>query len=85
MEALSIPNHTSAASNQGVFAPVTVPASGQIALGGPEDTGQGRLLPTTSVDQFAATLGRWFGVSDSELPLVAPNIANFSTRNLGFV
>ncbi|MBS0403348.1 MAG: Tat pathway signal protein, partial [Proteobacteria bacterium] len=57
----------------------------QIALGGPEDTGQGRLLPTTSVDQFAATLGRWFGVSDSELPLVAPNIANFSTRNLGFV
>ena len=57
----------------------------QIALGGPEDTGQGRLLPTTSVDQFAATLGRWFGVSDSELPLVAPNIANFSTRNLGFL
>ena len=57
----------------------------QIALGGPEDTGQGRLLPTTSVDQFAATLARWFGVSDSELPLVAPNIGNFSVRNLGFV
>ncbi len=57
----------------------------QIALGGPEDTGQGRLLPTTSVDQFAATLGRWFGVSDTELALVAPNIANFSTRNLGFL
>ena len=57
----------------------------QIALGGPEDTGQGRLLPTTSVDQFAATLGRWFGVSDTELALVAPNIANFSTRNIGFL
>ncbi|MBS0318872.1 MAG: Tat pathway signal protein, partial [Proteobacteria bacterium] len=54
----------------------------------PEDqwhVGQGRLLPTTSVDQFAATLARWFGVSDSELPLVAPNIGNFSVRNLGFV
>ena len=57
----------------------------QIALGGPEDTGQGRLLPTTSVDQFAATLARWFGVSDSELPLVAPNIGNFGVRNLGFL
>jgi uncharacterized protein (DUF1501 family) len=57
----------------------------QIALGGPEDTGQGRLLPSTSVDQFAATLGRWFGVSDTELPLVAPNIANFGTRDLGFL
>ena len=57
----------------------------QIALGGPEDTGQGRLLPTTSVDQFAATLARWFGVSDSELPLVVPNIGNFGVRNLGFL
>ena len=57
----------------------------QIALGGPEDTGQGRLLPTTSVDQFAATLASWFGVSDTELPLVMPNIGNFGSRNLGFV
>ena len=39
--------------------------------------GQGRLLPTTSVDQYAATLARWFGVSDTELRDVVPNIVNF--------
>jgi hypothetical protein len=45
--------------------------------------GQGRLLPTTSVDQLAATLASWMGVSDTNLALVAPNIGNYSTRNLG--
>ena len=39
--------------------------------------GQGRLLPTTSVDQYAATLAKWFGVTDAELPLILPNIVNF--------
>ena len=39
--------------------------------------GQGRLLPTTSTDQLAATLARWFGASDSELDLVLPNLRNF--------
>ncbi|MDO5087230.1 MAG: DUF1501 domain-containing protein [Comamonadaceae bacterium] len=52
----------------------------QVALGGQEDTGQGRLLPSTSVDQFAAALARWFGVSDTELPLVAPHIRNFGMQ-----
>lgn len=54
-------------------------------LGGPEDVGQGRLLPSASVDQYGATLARWFGVSDSEMVLVAPSIGNFSQRNLGFL
>lgn len=47
----------------------------------------GVLLPTTSVDQFGATLARWFGVSDAQLVDVFPNLANFdvSTRNLGFM
>ena len=48
----------------------------------PEDqwhVGQGRLLPTTSVDQYAATLAKWFGVSPTELPLVLPNLKNFGT------
>jgi len=60
--------------------------------GAPEDAwhvGQGRLLPTTSVDQFAATLASWFGVSDAELPLVLPNIGHFGGAaypvNLGFL
>ncbi|MBL0088353.1 MAG: DUF1501 domain-containing protein [Ideonella sp.] len=60
----------------------TAPA---VAVNGPDDVGQGRLLPSTSVDQFGATLASWFGVSDTDLPLVVPNIGNFSTRKLGFL
>lgn len=46
----------------------------------PEDqwhVGQGRLLPTTSVDQYAATMARWFGVADAELTGILPNIGHF--------
>jgi hypothetical protein len=52
-----------------------------------DDVGQGRLLPSTSVDQYAATLGKWFGMSDSDLLTVLPNLVhwNASERNLGFV
>ena len=60
----------------------TAPA---IAVNGTDDVGQGRLLPTTSVDQFAATLASWFGVTGTELKLVVPNIVNYTTQNLGFV
>lgn len=58
-----------------------------IANNGPNDVGQGRLLPTLSVDQYAATLASWFGVSSGSLPTVLPNINNYnpSTWNLGFV
>ncbi len=58
-----------------------------VADNGPDDVGQGRLLPTTSVEQLAATLGSWLGVSDSDLLDMLPNLANFnpSVRNLGFV
>jgi uncharacterized protein (DUF1501 family) len=56
-----------------------------VAVNGPDDVGQGRLLPTTSVDSYAATLATWFGVADSELATVVPRIGNFDTRNLGFV
>ena len=39
--------------------------------------GQGRQLPSTSVDRYAATLARWFGVADSEMAGVLPNIRQF--------
>jgi uncharacterized protein (DUF1501 family) len=56
-----------------------------VALNGPEDAGQGRLIPTTSVDEYVGTLARWFGVSLSNLPLVLPNIGRFASRDLGFM
>ncbi len=56
-----------------------------IAVGGPDDVGQGRLLPSTAVDQFGATLASWFGVAPGDLATVVPNIGNFSTQNLGFL
>jgi uncharacterized protein (DUF1501 family) len=58
-----------------------------VANGGPDDVGQGRLLPSTGVDQYAATLGKWFGISDTDLLTVLPNLGNYnpSQRNLGFV
>ncbi|MBT0668294.1 DUF1501 domain-containing protein [Novosphingobium profundi] len=59
----------------------------KVGINTSDDVGSGRLIPTTSVDQYAATLARWFGVSDSDLPLLLPNLANFdrSTWNLGIV
>jgi len=54
-----------------------------MAVNGTDDVGQGRLLPTMSVDQLAATLAKWMGVSDTNLPLVAPNIGNYTQRDLG--
>jgi len=56
-----------------------------VAVGGPEDSGQGRLIPTTSVDEYAGTLARWFGVSDANMSTVLPNIGRFAKPNLGFM
>ena len=55
-------------------------------LGGPDDADQnGRFIPTTALDQYAATLATWFGVGAANLPSIFPNLANFSTNNLGFI
>ena len=57
-----------------------------LAVNGPNDaTGQGRWVPTTSLDQYAATLAQWFGVSASDLPSIFPNLANFTSPTLGIM
>lgn len=56
-----------------------------LTVGGPDDVGQGRILPSTSTDQYGATLTRWFGVPDGELNTVFPNLRGFSTRTLPFL
>lgn len=56
-----------------------------LALGGPDDVGEGRWIPTTAVDQYASTLATWFGVSAVNLPTIFPNISRFASSNLGFM
>ena len=56
-----------------------------LEIDGPDDVTGGRMIPTTSSDQYAATLARWFGIPDQELDIVAPSIDNFAVRDLGFL
>jgi uncharacterized protein (DUF1501 family) len=56
-----------------------------LQIGGPDDFSLGRLVPTTSTDQFAATLAQWFGVAPGDLPGLFPNLKNFSAPTLGFM
>jgi uncharacterized protein (DUF1501 family) len=55
------------------------------ATGNPDDTGYGQIIPKISVDQYAATLAKWFGLSDTDRALVFPNLSRFSTPDLGFM
>jgi uncharacterized protein (DUF1501 family) len=57
-----------------------------LALGGDSDAyNTGTLIPTSSVDQYGATLAQWFGVPAASLPSIFPNIANFPNANLGIL
>jgi uncharacterized protein (DUF1501 family) len=57
-----------------------------LALGGPDDVAtEGQWIPTTAVDQYAATLASWLGANPSQLASVLPNLASFSPATLGFV
>lgn len=57
-----------------------------LALAGPDDANsRGVLIPTTSLDQYGATLARWFGVPEPTLPQVFPNLPRFATSNVGFM
>ena len=56
-----------------------------LTIGADDDTDRGRWIPSTSVDEYSATLATWFGVSASNLPIVLPNIGRFAKPNLGFI
>jgi uncharacterized protein (DUF1501 family) len=56
-----------------------------LAVNGPDDTSQGRWIPTTAVDEYSATLAKWFGVTDTNLDTVFPNLHRFAHRDLGFM
>ena len=59
--------------------PVLVP-------GGPDDAeAEGRWIPTTSIEQYGATLARWFGVPEVAIPAIFPNLARFAPADLGFL
>jgi uncharacterized protein (DUF1501 family) len=56
-----------------------------LVIDGPDDTGDGRWIPSTSVDEYSATLAKWFGVSPTDMPTVFPNLARFGHADLGFM
>ncbi|MEM9533388.1 MAG: DUF1501 domain-containing protein [Pseudomonadota bacterium] len=56
-----------------------------LTLDGPEDIDRGRIIPALSVEQYAATLASWFGVTNGDMDTVFPNLGNFNQSNLGFM
>ena len=56
-----------------------------LTVNGPDDTSTGRWIPTTACDQYFATLATWFGVNNSNLTTVFPNLGRFSSTNIGFI
>jgi uncharacterized protein (DUF1501 family) len=73
-------NGWGSANNQVIYG--TMPT---LKTSGPDDTSSGRWIPTTSVDEFSATLARWFGVGNSDLYTIFPNLGRFAHPDLGFM
>ena len=53
-----------------------------VVLGTDVDVGEGRLLPTTASDSYAASFGKWLGATDAELDVIFPNLGRFATHTL---
>ncbi|HYE72176.1 MAG TPA: DUF1501 domain-containing protein [Blastocatellia bacterium] len=56
-----------------------------LQVSGPDDSSDGRWIPTIAVDEYSATFAKWFGVSQSDLSTVLPNIGRFARTDLGFL
>jgi uncharacterized protein (DUF1501 family) len=54
-------------------------------VSGPDDTSTGRWIPKISIDEYSATLAKWFGVSTSDLQVVFPNLGRFNVPDVGFM
>ena len=58
----------------------------ELVRGGPDDAdSEGRWIPTTAVDQYGATLARWFGATPEDLATIFPNLGSFPSADLGFL
>jgi len=57
----------------------------RLDIDGPDDIGGGRIVPTIAVQQYAATLLRWFGLTESQIDVAAPGLGAFGARDLGFM
>ena len=56
-----------------------------LVVQGPDDTDLGRWIPKISVDEYSATLAKWFGVTNTDMPTVFPNLGRFAQPDLGFM
>ena len=57
----------------------------ELVIGSTDDIGEGRIIPTTSVDQYAATLARWYGLTPVQIAETFPTLSNFNVADLGFM
>ncbi len=57
----------------------------EILIEGPQDAGRGRIIPSTSIDQYAATLAQWYGLPQGNVADVFPNLVNFNVKTMDFL